>query len=69
MPTFDDFRNRFPSLKDASDEEIIEKASKVFNMPVGAVMDAFGYETNEAGLWSDVKRGTGQMVEDRKSVV
>jgi len=63
MPTFDDFRNKFPSLKNASDEEIIEKASKVFKLPVGDVMDAFGYQLNDPGLWSDVKRGTGQMVE------
>lgn len=63
MPTFDDFRNRFPSLKDASDEEIIEKASKVFKLPVGQVMDAFGYQLNEPGIGADIKRGTGQLVE------
>jgi hypothetical protein len=62
MPTFDEFRIKFPSLRDASDEEILEKTSKVFKLPMDAVMDAFGYEVNQPGLWSDTKRGIGQII-------
>ena len=62
MPTFDEFRIKFPSLKNASDEEILERASKVFKLPMDSVMDAFGYEVNQPGLWSDTKRGIGQII-------
>lgn len=62
MPTFDDFRIKFPSLKNASDEEILERTSKVFKLPMDTVMDAFGYEVNQPGLWSDTKRGIGQII-------
>jgi hypothetical protein len=62
MPTFDEFRIKFPSLKKASDEEIIERTSKIFNLPVGEVMDVFGYQLNEPGLLSDTKRTVGQIV-------
>ena len=44
MPTFDDFRNRFPSLKDASDEEIIKRTSELFKLPITDVAHDFGYD-------------------------
>ena len=69
MATFDDFRNRFPSLKDASDEEIIERASKVFNLPIETVMDGFGYQLNEPGMVANVKRGIGNIVESTGSTL
>lgn len=51
MPTFDDFRNRFPSLKDASDEEIIKRASEVFKLPITDVAHELGYDVS-GGLTS-----------------
>ena len=43
MPSFADFRSRFPSLQDASDEEIIKRTSEVFKLPITEVAQSFDY--------------------------
>jgi len=44
MPSFADFRSRFPSLQDASDEEIIKRTSEVFKLPITEVAQSFDYD-------------------------
>lgn len=62
MPSFDDIRNKFPSAKNLSDEEIISKVSSLTGLPLEQVSNDFGYNPEKergmgGALWDYTMEG------------
>jgi hypothetical protein len=62
VPTFDQIRQLYPSTKDLTDNEIIQKTAELTKLPMDTVAKSFGVEINDPGFVSDMKRGTGQVI-------
>lgn len=63
MPTIDQFRALIPNGDKLSDYDIVKEVSRTLEMDPRYIADRLGFEANKPGLISDVKRGTGQVIE------
>ena len=63
MPTIDQFRALIPNGDKLSDYDIVKEVSRTLEMDPRYIADRLGFETNKPGFISDVKRGTGQVIE------
>jgi hypothetical protein len=62
MVTLDQIRARFPSARELSDSEIATRLSEAYKLPLDDVVSELGIERSAPGVFTDIKRSSGNIM-------